>query len=249
MESYKKIYYEYQTQARGLLTENELLARFNKLAPWYGARLKPYLPADKNAKCLDVPCGYGNFLYFLKSKSYSNIQGIDLDNKQVELATMLGLPAREGDAFELLSDEAQSFDLISSLDFIEHLDKDGALQFLSLSYQRLKPGGLLLLRAPCGDGPFGAHDAWNDLTHEWGMTSNVLRTMLELTGFVDVKTLDERPQPTSFVDFIRWLIFFPARAMASAMCMALGMRPPTIWTRSMIAVAYKPGSGESAVAK
>jgi len=242
MESYKKIYYDYQTQARGLLTEDALLTRFNKLASWYGARLKSYLPADKGAQCLDVPCGYGNILYFLKSKGYSNIQGIDLDEKQVELATMLGLPAHKGDVFELLSDENQNFDLITSFDFIEHLDKDDALRLLNLSYRRLKPGGVLLLRAPCGDGPFGAHDAWNDLTHQWGMTSNVLRTMLALNGFVGVKTLDERPQPTSFIDVIRWLVFFPAKAFASAMCMALGMRPPEIWTRSMIAIAYKPDS-------
>ncbi len=242
MESYKKIYYEYQTQARGLLTEEALLARFNKLALWYGARLKAYLPADKTAQCLDVPCGYGNMLYFLKSKGYSNIQGIDLDAKQVELATMLGLPAGEGDVFELLSDKDQKFDLITSFDFIEHLDKDDALRLLRLSYQRLNPGGVLLLRAPCGDGPFGTHDTWNDLTHQWGMTSNVLRTMLALNGFVAVKTLDERPQPTSFIDVIRWLVFFPAKAFASAMCMALGMRPPAIWTRSMIAIAYKPDS-------
>jgi len=247
MQSYEKIYYDYQVQARGLLTEDSLLTHFNKLARWYNARLKRYLPVDRDAQCLDVPCGYGNFLYFLKSKGYSNIQGIDLDEKQVELAKILGLPASECDAFELLSDEKQSFDLISSLDFIEHISKDDAVRFLSLSYQRLKPRGVLLLRAPCGDGPFGAHDAWNDLTHQWGMTSNLLRTMLDLNGFEDVKTLDERPQPTSLVDSIRWLVFFPAKALASAMCMALGMRPPTIWTRSMIAIAYKPGLLESTV--
>lgn len=239
MKSYEKIYYDYQTQARGLLTEASLLARFNKLKKWYGARLSSYLPIEKSAKCLDVPCGYGNFLYFLKSKGYTNIQGIDLDSRQVELAQMLSLPAVEGDVFELLSDENQNFNFISSLDFIEHLSKDDALRLLALSYQRLKPDGVLLLRAPCGDGPFGAHDAWNDLTHQWGMTSNVLKTMLTLSGFDPVIVLDERPQPTSLLEFIRWIVFFPAKGLASAMCMALGMRPPAIWTRSMISIGYK----------
>ncbi|EAU54365.1 class I SAM-dependent methyltransferase [Mariprofundus ferrooxydans] len=240
MEPYEKAYYDYQTQARGLLTEDSLLARFRKLGKWYDGRLKRYLPVDKQARCLDVPCGFGNFLYFLKGKGYQNIQGIDLDSKQVELAKLVGLPAEQGDAFQILSGEGASFDLVTSLDFIEHLDKGKVLEFLSLIYDGLKPGGTIILRAPCGDGPFGAHDAWNDLTHQWGMTSNVVRTLLEMHGFEQVRILDERPQPGGIVDTLRWLVFFPAKLLADGFCIALGMRPPAIWSRSMIAIGYKP---------
>jgi len=240
MESYEKAYYDYQTKARGLQTRESLTARFMKLAKWYDGRLKFYLPKDKQARCLDVPCGFGNFLYFLKGKGYSNIQGVDLDAKQVELAALVDLPAIQGDAFQILSDAEASFDQISSLDFIEHLDKDKVLKFLSLTFAALKSGGTLILRAPCGDGPFGAHDAWNDLTHQWGMTSNVVRTLLEMHGFENIRILDERPQPGGVVDTVRWLIFFPAKMIADGFCIALGMRPPAIWTRSMIAIGYKP---------
>ncbi|PIW44358.1 MAG: class I SAM-dependent methyltransferase [Zetaproteobacteria bacterium CG12_big_fil_rev_8_21_14_0_65_54_13] len=237
---YKSVYYDYQTKARGLLAKESLTARFEQLARWYDGRLSPHLPKDKQARCLDVPCGFGNFLYFLNGKGYQNIQGIDLDSKQVELAKLVGLPAEQGDAFQILSGEGASFDLVTSLDFIEHLDKDKVLEFLSLIYNGLKPGGTIILRAPCGDGPFGAHDAWNDLTHQWGMTSNVVRTLLEMHGFENVKILDERPQPGSIVDTVRWLVFFPAKMIADGFCMALGMRPPAIWTRSMIAIGHKP---------
>ena len=237
---YKSVYYDYQTKARGLLTKESLTARFMQLSKWYDGRLSPYLPKNKQARCLDVPCGFGNFLYFLEGKGYSNIQGVDLDAKQVELAALVELPAVQGDAFQILSDEVSSFDQISSLDFIEHLDKDKVLEFLSLAYSALKPGGTIILRAPCGDGPFGAHDAWNDLTHQWGMTSNVVRTLLEMHGFKNVKILDERPQPGGIIDTFRWLVFFPAKLIADGFCMALGMRPPAIWTRSMIAIGHKP---------
>jgi len=237
---YKSVYYDYQTKARGLLTKESLTARFMQLSKWYDGRLSPYLPKNKQARCLDIPCGFGNFLYFLEGKGYSNIQGVDLDAKQVELAALVELPAVQGDAFQILSDEVSSFDQISSLDFIEHLDKDKVLEFLSLAYSALKPGGTIILRAPCGDGPFGAHDAWNDLTHQWGMTSNVVRTLLEMHGFKNVKILDERPQPGGIIDTFRWLVFFPAKLIADGFCMALGMRPPAIWTRSMIAIGHKP---------
>lgn len=239
MEEYEKAYYSFQTQARGLLDANALRSRFAKLARWYGSRLGKFLPESKTALCLDVPCGYGNFLYFLEVNGYRNSLGIDSDEKQIALAKLMRLPAEIGDAFEVLSAEDRTFDLISSLDFIEHLSKDDALKFLRMCYNRLNFGGRLILRAPCGDGPFGSHDAWNDITHKWGLTSNVLRTILQMQGFSDIKILDERPQPTSLIDSIRWLVFFPTKAMADILCMALGMRPPAIWSRSMIAVANK----------
>jgi 2-polyprenyl-3-methyl-5-hydroxy-6-metoxy-1,4-benzoquinol methylase len=240
MEPYEKAYYDYQTQARGLLTEESLVARFKKLMRFYGKRLDGFLPRDREARCLDIPCGYGNFLYFLKAKGYSNIQGIDLDPKQVELAQLVDLPAVQGDAFAILSDSKSSADLITSLDFIEHLDKNKVLEFLALTYDYLRPGGTLILRAPCGDGPFGSHDAWNDLTHQWGMTSNVIRTLLKMYGYKNIRILDERPQRGGVVDTLRWLVFFPTKMLADAFCIALGMRPPAIWTRSMIAIGQKP---------
>ncbi len=240
MDSYEKKYYEYQTKARGLLDENALQQYFEKLSKWYKRRIGQYLPASKNAKCLDVPCGYGNILYFLKLSGYKNSSGIDLDNKQVELANLLGLSATVADVFDVLHEKHEHYDLITSFDFIEHLQKDDALKFLKLCYERLKPDGRLILRTPCADGPFGAHDVWNDLTHQWGLTSNLLKAILEMQGFEKVNIIDERPQPTNVLNIFRWLIFFPSKLVASAFCFGLGMQPPKIWSRSMIAIAYKP---------
>lgn len=236
--NYRESYYSYQTKARGLLDAASLKSHFDRLGKWYWARLKHNLPKKIDAKCLDMPCGYGNFLYFLRSKGYVDIRGYDLDESQVELAKLLGLPAFVGDVFEVLATE-EKYDLISSFDFIEHVSKDDALRFLGLCRSRLIENGLLILRAPCADGPFGAHDANNDITHEWSMTSNVLKTILEMSGFSKVEILDERPQPTSFVETIRWLVFYPSKLTANLLCIGLGMRPPRVWSRSMIAIARK----------
>lgn len=236
---YREKYYSYQTQARGLLDKASLEKHFKKLEKWYWARLKSYLPKDLNANCLDAPCGYGNFLYFLRAKGYQNIQGFDLDVSQVRLAKLLDLPASVKDVLDTLTDSEDAYDLISSIDFIEHISKDEAILFLELCQKRINKNGVLIIRTPCADGPFGAHDANNDLTHQWSMTSNVLKTMLSMSGFSRVVMLDERPQPTSFVEMLRWITYFPFKMLANFFCMGLGMRPPTIWSRSMIAIAYK----------
>ena len=240
MKDYQKQYYDYQTIARGILTKDELEKQHIKISKWYASRIGKYLPVNLDARCLDVPCGYGNFLYYLKSKGYRNILGIDSDVNQIRLNKMLDLSAKIGDAFESLANSSEQYHCISSLDFLEHLSKDDALSFLTLCYERLKPDGVLILRTPCADGPFGVHDICNDLTHRWGMTSNLLNAILMMKGFERINILDERPQPTSFVNTFRWLIFYPSRVIMSLACVCLGLSPPKIWSRSMIAVAYKP---------
>ena len=239
MRSHEQAYYGYQTQARGLLTREALEHRFAKLAPWYAQRLGRFLPRRTDAWCLDLPCGYGNFLYFLRGRGYANIVGYDQDPEQVRLAGLLGLPAQLGDAFEVLSDERRTWDCISIIDFLEHLGRDEALRLLRLCQGRLAEGGVLIVRTPSADGPFGAHDRYGDLTHQWAMTSTVLITVLHISGFTDVRILDERPQPYNAINVLRLGAFYGARLVASGLCLALGLQPPALWSRSMWAVAWK----------
>ena len=240
VHNYADKYYAYQTQARGLLEPADLERVFTKRAKWYASRLRDFLPSDRAVRWLDLPCGFGNFLYFLRRQGYRNVVGYDLDPEQVRLARSLNLPAREGDAFELLRNADESFDCIASIDFLEHLDRDAALDVLELCFERLNPGGLLLMRVPCADGPFGAHDAVNDLTHQWSLTSNVLRAILEMTHFDRVQILDERPQAYNLVNGVRLATFHAARLAATGFVAALGMEAPRIWSRSMWGIAFKP---------
>jgi 2-polyprenyl-3-methyl-5-hydroxy-6-metoxy-1,4-benzoquinol methylase len=242
-KTYAEKYYEFQTKARGFVQEPELKELFAKRANWYCSRLQDFLPKDRSSRWLDLPCGFGNFLYFLRQQGYQNISGYDLDPEQVRLARMLQLPAAEGDAFTILSDVNESYDCIAAIDFLEHLDRDKAVTFLELCHDRLNPGGLLFLRVPCADGPFGARDRFNDLTHEWSMTSNVLRAMLEMIAYEGIDILDERPQPYNIRNQVRLGLFYTARFLANAFVRALGLTPPRIWSTAMWGVARKPSHG------
>jgi len=170
-----------------------------------------------------------------------DIIGYDNDSRQLERASALGLPVVRRDALEIMAGDSRTYGLISSLDFVEHLSRDEALRFIGLCHERLVPGGVLVLRTPSADGPFGAHDAWNDLTHRWVMTSEVLEAVLEMMGFNHVAILDERPQPYNLVNTLRAAVFVAARACASAAVFALGLTPPRVWSRSMWGVGYKAG--------
>lgn len=242
MKDYEKKFYDYQTRARGLLTKDSLRERFCRSAGWYARRLRKFLPVELRAACVDLPCGYGNFLFFLRSLGYENITGYDADKEQVRLARLLDLPAHEGNAFEVMDGKKNEFDVISSLDFLEHIEKDEAIRFVESCLQALKPGGLLLIRTCCADGIMGAHDVFNDITHKWGMTCSVLQHLLEMTGFTKVEILDERPQAYNFVNSVRAAVFPVARCIMSGLLFCLGLMPPRIWSSSMWGVGYKPES-------
>jgi 2-polyprenyl-3-methyl-5-hydroxy-6-metoxy-1,4-benzoquinol methylase len=233
-------YYKYQTLARGLLTTESLLSEFKRREKWYNSRLKKFLPTGEDISCLDVACGYGNFLYFLKCKGYVNIQGYDLDPEQVRLARLLGLPAHNSDALNFLKTTSETFDVISALDFIEHISKDDASHFLDLCFSKLKPGGVLIIRTPCADGFFGSHDAANDLTHLWTMTSTVLDTVLKMIGFDRVQVLDEKPQPFKIVNVIRLVLYYFSLCFCVLVCLGMGLSIPRIWSKSMWGIGYKP---------
>ena len=239
MSGYKDLLYEHQTDLRGLKEPDDLIRSFTKTAKWYKCRLKNNLPQNHSVEILDLPCGYGNFLYFLKTQGYQNILGVDIDPQQVELATSIGLNASVGDGLLFLKDKFNKYDLISSLDFLEHLTKDDLLGFLQLCFKALKKDGRIIIRVPCSDGPFGARDRYNDITHEIGFTSGAIKSVLKAVGFKDVIILDESPQPYKFVNVIRKAFFVILTRFTGLILLAAGLSSPKIWTTSMWIIAKR----------
>ena len=212
---------------------------FEKAAKWYRRRLGRFLPRDCGAPILDLPCGYGNFLYFLRQLGYQNVLGVDLDPQQVELTRVLGLNAVVGDGLQYVGERPNAFEMISTVDFLEHLSKDELLSFLGDCYGALRPNGMLIVRVPCSDGPFGARDRYNDLTHEIGFTCGALCNALKAVGFREVTVLDERPQPYNLANMLRLAGFLLVTRVGNAFLSGVGLSAPSIWTTSMWAVAQK----------
>ena len=209
---------------------------------WYEGFLRPWLPADRTSRMIDVPCGTGNLLYALRRMGYKAVTGVDSDPHQVALAQQLGLPAILGDAFAALDAcPADSVDRVFSLDFLEHLDPRRAVEFVRLAHSKLIPGGFLLCRTPSSDGPFGSHDRHNDLTHRWAMTANSAFTFMRIAGFktASVSVRQEAPVPYKVTNLVRRALFRSSTVLLSLFLNAVGIGAPTIWTRSMWVIAKK----------
>jgi SAM-dependent methyltransferase len=153
--------------------------------PTFCKRLAPLLPADKHARILDLGCGYGEFLYFLRRQGYMETVGVDLDPKQVETAGRLGLgQVLCADAVNFLRSSGE-FDFISALDVLEHLPKPRVLELLDGVHNALRPGGRFVCQVP-NLAAFHTPVFFMDFTHETPFTATSLKQALELAHFTNV---------------------------------------------------------------
>jgi SAM-dependent methyltransferase len=213
------------------MSRQEIERQFAQMTRWYGCFLRDWLPPDRDALVLDIPCGHGNLLYFLKQAGYRQVRGYDLEPERVAVAHELGLPAEQGDAWEVLR-EQRGAALVACLDFLEHLDPGRVPEFLALCREALRPGGRFVARLPFTDSILGAHDLFNDVTHKWAANSSVVLELVQQAGFESVEIRDERPVPYKLVNWGRLAAFHVCKAATNLWLMGLGLGPRQVWSTS-----------------
>jgi SAM-dependent methyltransferase len=128
-------------------------------------------------RILDVGCGTGANLELLGK--YGDAEGVDVSEEALSFCRARGLEnVRHGEA-ENLPYEDGSFDLVTGLDVVEHLDDDVA--GLSEMRRVLRPNGRALLFVPAFMFLWGVQD---DVSHHRRRyTIPCLRRALEAVGF------------------------------------------------------------------
>src|SRR5688500_20005542 len=97
-----------------------------------------------NPRILDVGCGTGANLKMLAA--YGRTEGVDISEQAVDFCRERGLDSVKLGAIEELPYESGSFDLVTALDVVEHLDDDVA--GLREVRRVLRPDGRVLLFVP-----------------------------------------------------------------------------------------------------
>lgn len=182
-------------------------ATFEQQIPTLSRRFSGVLPADRNANILDVACGSGGFLYFLRKLGYVNILGVDASPEQLAVGEQHGLPVERADAFRFLRDNPQTFDLITGLDVIEHFTKDEVIEFLELTAGALRPGGAVLFQTPNAFSPFGMQLRSADFSHEVCFTPLSLAYVLRSAGFADIQVYPCGPVPVGLYGAARCVLW------------------------------------------
>ncbi|PYS90699.1 MAG: methylase [Acidobacteria bacterium] len=120
------------------------------------AQLVPTLPVrnEERPRILDVGCGTGANLEMLAR--FGDAEGVDVSDEALAFCRARGLTRVQAGAAEALPYKDATFDLVTALDVVEHLDDD--TQGLSEMRRVLKVGGCALLFVPAFMWLWGVQD-------------------------------------------------------------------------------------------
>lgn len=131
----------------------------------------------RDGDVLDIGCGAGNMIHHLAR--YGRVKGIEVDARPVAMAQTRGYDVRQGDATQHIPFPDNSFDLVTALDVIEHVDADEAI--LREAYRVARPGGILAISTPAFQWLWSYNDVINGHKHRY--TPRELRERVERAGF------------------------------------------------------------------
>lgn len=159
----------------------------------FNANYLKFLPTDKTARILDIGCGTGHFLAYVKSMNYSNFLGVDIGKEQIDHCkkhiTKNVLLIKNLNDF--LKENKNSFDFILMNDVIEHIDRDEILDTLSFILASLKKNGAVVIRTVNLKNRWGMAVRYMDFTHTVGFTEESLRQVMLTAGFKNVLLVAE----------------------------------------------------------
>lgn len=152
---------------------------------WHVAKRR--LVADfiprKNCKILDVGCGTGMLMKELKQSGYL-VSGIENDPLAIEFSKKRGFEGiKSSNLEESLSIDDNSFEIITCLDVLEHIEND---ENLLKEFERIiKPSGFLILTVPAY---MFLWSYWDEiLGHKRRYDKEKLLRKLQKAGFQAVK--------------------------------------------------------------
>jgi O-antigen chain-terminating methyltransferase len=165
------------------------------------ARQESYLPFFEHlrggsADVLDVGCGRGEFIELLSARGIP-ARGIDLNHEMAELCRAKGLNVTEGDVVGYLESLPEaSLAGVFAAQVVEHLEPAYLLRFLDLAFEKLQPGGVLILETlnpACWTAFFESY--LRDITHRWPLHPETLKYLVTSSGFTRVAVEFRSPVP------------------------------------------------------
>ena len=239
-EDFRKTIYASYKSARDapLPTPEEYkIASFN-----YSEYFKGMLPKDKEAHCLELGCGEGGLLYFLKEQGYRHITGVDVSGEQIERAKNVHRDVVQKDISEYLDQsEDEKYDIIFLIHVIEHFYVSEGIELLEKIFTKLKPGGRIMLQLPCADGPMSTSSLYIDPTHVAHYTAWAFQHVLGMIGFQNIQVRPARPVGRTIKGKIRKLLWLGIEIVFKMYdLIEIGTCAGRTYTRSMSVMGFKP---------
>jgi len=177
--------------------------------PFIRTIINRYIPPKKNLKILELGCGYGSFLFFLKEYGYIDCIGVDTSDEQLEMAHSLGIDnVIKSDLMNfLLNAKDSSYEIIIAIDILEHFTKDEINIIANHLFRILTENGMIVTHQPNATSPFGMRSRYGDFSHEIAFTRNSIKQIFSSNGFQDIRAIEDKPIPHSFFSIVRLILW------------------------------------------
>lgn len=238
---YKDKFYESYVSSHVSPSKGEITpGRVKGMATVWRKIFGRFLPEDKNARIIDLGCGYGSIVWWLKGEGFTNACGIDISSEQIETGKKCGVTGIEiADIKEFLRDKKCRYDVIFARDLIEHFNKADIFEVLTHCYQSLSDAGLIIVQVPNAESPFGGRIRYGDFTHEIAFTTSSLSQVLRMAGFNSMKFYPSGPTLIGPELLIRFLLWKVVEACYKFLLFVETGNGKRVVTENIIAVAIK----------
>lgn len=125
-----------------------------------------HFPTNRDARILEIGCGYGKNLHAIKAFGYNRVSGVDFSEEQIELArSTVGIDeVYFANAIEWLTESDERYDCIVLIDVLEHLELPALVTLGDMLDRHLNPGGRVIVQVPNDIAPLNPLPH-GDLTH------------------------------------------------------------------------------------
>ena len=184
---------------------------------------------------LELGCGNGLFLSFLRQWGAKDVVGVDGDRRVLgEMPPEIAVQVTIADfrAYFAATTGQRRFDRVVMFDVFEHFSPLEGVALLKNIAPLLAPGGRIVIRVPNMASPFALSVQFNDVTHRNAYTPGSLRQVAQAAG---CKPLAFRPQA-----YGTWTKEVRERMLTGVLSWFLSS-PPMFWTPNLIAVLTREG--------
>lgn len=133
----------------------------------------------KHEKFVDLGCGEGALLLWLKESGKRDILGVESNEHLASLAESFGVPVSRNDLLGFFRDNVTEPALYFYIDVIEHVPFEANLEVL----RRIPVGSRLILQTPFTESILGHQYFMNVPSHLAPYSPRVIRQMLERLGY------------------------------------------------------------------